>query len=58
MKKHIALLHLYNEAKDATQVRVESFILFYRLGRADSFFLNLDADIDRQSMSSNFFTPS
>ena len=56
MKKHITLLHLYNEAKDATQVRVESFILFYR--RADSFFLNLDADIDRQSMSSNFFTPS
>ena len=22
VKKHIALLHLYNEAKDATQVRV------------------------------------
>ena len=25
MKKHIALLHLYNETKDATQVRVERF---------------------------------
>jgi hypothetical protein len=25
VKKHIALLHLYNEAKDATQVRVERF---------------------------------
>lgn len=26
VKKHIALLHLYNEAKDATQVRVVTTI--------------------------------
>ena len=25
VKKHIALLHSYNEVKDATQVRVERF---------------------------------
>ena len=25
VKKHIALLHLYNETKDATQVRAGSF---------------------------------
>ena len=27
VKKHIALLHLYNEAKDATQVRVERLLV-------------------------------
>ena len=27
VKKHIALLHLYNEAKDATQVRVEKIFI-------------------------------
>ena len=26
VKKHIALLHLYNEAKDTTQVRVERLL--------------------------------
>ena len=26
VKKHIALLHLYNETKDATQVRVERLL--------------------------------
>ena len=29
VKKHIALLHLYNETKDATQVRVSRDFLFY-----------------------------
>ena len=37
VKKHIALLHLYNETKDATQVRVESFILSTDR-RTDGFF--------------------
>ena len=39
VKKHIALLHLYNETKDATQVRSGNFLLPERNDQ-QGFFLN------------------